>query len=271
METETNCPWRDTWRSQMTDMAARSDSRYWNRRAADYDDFITTSRFDYGERMAEVLSVHGVMGPETEVLEIASGVGAATLPLARRAKRVTAVEPAQAMADLLAKNAASEGVDNVQAVVEDFAAFAAATQDDSFDVAFLCHAAWQFPDVACLIREMSRLSRDVCCLADTMGAGDAEHQEMQRRLALDAPTLDRPLYLYNVLHEMGLPANLTPIRHVMRRSSDSALSMWTNLVSKYREPSAEDEKLIDDFVASRSKGGVYETPGVMALIWWRVQ
>jgi predicted O-methyltransferase YrrM len=271
MGTATACRWQERWREQMVDMAARSDTPYWNRRAADYDDFITTSRFDYGGRMAELLAAEGMLAPHSSVLEIASGVGAVTLPLARLAGRVTAVEPARSMADLLAKNAATAGLDNLDVAVEDFASFAAQAPDASYDMVFLCHAAWQFPDIAKLIQEMSRLSRGWCCLADTMGQGDAEHREMQQKLAIDTPTLDRSLYLYNVLSEMGLPASLAPVRHVMRRSADSARSMWTNLVSKYRDVSAGDEQIIDEFVAARSTGGVYETPGAMALMWWRVQ
>ncbi len=254
----------------MADMAARSDTGYWNRRASDYNDFITTSRFDYGERMADILAREGVVTPQISVLEIASGVGAVTLPLARRVQDLTALEPAEAMAGLLGANIRSNGLGNVRIVVEDFASFAAAAGDKSFDLVFLCHAAWQFPDIARLVGEMSRLSRSCCCLADTMGAGDAEQRDMQNRLCIDAPTLDRSLYLYNVLHELGWPANMTSLRHVMRRSPGSARSMWSNLVSKYREVSLEDERIIGEHVEARCVDGIYESPGTMALMWWSV-
>ena len=271
METGTACHWQELWRAQMADMAARSDTGYWNRRASDYDDFINTSRFDYGGRMAEILSGEGLLGTEHSVLEIASGVGAVTLPLCRHAGRVTAVEPALSMAEMLGKNADTAGLDNLDIAVQDFATFASTASDKSYDVVFLCHAAWQFPDIAWLIREMTRISRGCCCLADTMGQGDIEQQEMRKRLFIKTPTLDRSLYLYNVLNEMGLPADMTPVRHVMRRSTDSARSMWSNVVSKYRDLSKADEQVIDEFVTARSKDGVYETPGVMSLMWWRNQ
>jgi ubiquinone/menaquinone biosynthesis C-methylase UbiE len=270
MGTHQTSHWIELWQSQMTDMAARSTTDYWNRRAVDYNDFITTSRFDYGEQMASILVEEGVVRPPASVLEIASGVGAVTLPLASRAFHLTALEPAEAMARLLQENIRANGADNVGIVVEDFATYAAKAEDDAFDLVLLCHAAWQFPNIVRLVREMSRLSRSFCCLADTMGTGYAGAQDLHHRLSLKTPTLDRSLYLFNVLHELGCPANLAPVRHLMRRSSASARAMWTNLVSKYREVSPEDERIIDDHVASRCVDGIYQSPGTIALMWWRV-
>ncbi|MFP4516969.1 MAG: hypothetical protein ACLFNV_09255, partial [Desulfovibrionales bacterium] len=125
-------------------------------------------------------------------------------------------------------------------------------------------------DIAWLVDQMSRLSRSSCCLADTMGSGDAEHRDMQHRLSINAPTLDRSLYLYNVLQDLGCPASITSLHHVMRRSAGSARAMWTNLVSKYREVSSEDERIIDEHVSACCVDGTYESPGTMALMWWRV-
>ncbi|NCC26132.1 MAG: class I SAM-dependent methyltransferase, partial [Deltaproteobacteria bacterium] len=71
-------------------MATRSDVAYWNRRAEDYDDFITTSGFDYGRSMVDILGAEGVLSRESRVLEIASGVGAVTIPMAQAVKTVTA-------------------------------------------------------------------------------------------------------------------------------------------------------------------------------------
>ncbi|WP_421902147.1 class I SAM-dependent methyltransferase [Maridesulfovibrio sp.] len=269
MNLQKTTSWKEIWSDQMEDMAARSDTGYWNRRAEDYNDFITSSRFGYGKKMCETLTEEGVIDTNSSVLEIASGVGAVTLPLARHSKEVIAVEPAQSMADLLEANSDSAGVKNIRIEVTDFASFAAQAQDNSYDLVFLCHAAWQFPDIEELINEMSRISRGFCCLADTMGMGDAENHQMQRKLGINAPELDRSLYLYNILNELGRPADLSNVSYIMRRSTDSARSMWTNLVSKYRTVSAEDSELIEQHVNTQSNSGFYEVPAVMSLMWWR--
>ncbi len=253
----------------MEDMATRSDTEYWNRRAEDYNDFITSSRFGYGKQMCEILVEEGLIDTNSSVLEIASGVGAVTLPLARLSKEVIAVEPAQSMADLLEANSDSTGIKNIKVEVTDFASFADQALDNSYDLVFLCHAAWQFPDIEELIKEMSRISRGFCCLADTMGMGDAENHQMQRKLGINAPKLDRSLYLYNILNELGRPADLSNVSYIMRRSTDSAKSMWTNLVSKYRTVSSDDRELIKQHVESKNNAGFYEVPAVMSLMWWR--
>lgn len=269
MEAREKSLWQVRWRASMEDMALRSDTAYWNRRAADYDDFITTSRFDYGQKMAGHLRQEGLLGPETSVLEIASGVGAVTVPLARSARWVTALEPAEAMAALLGKNAHAEGLDTIEVIEKDFAAFSRWAADASYDLVFLCHAAWQFPDLEWLFYEMNRLSRSCCCISDTIGTGSDQHKAMRERLGIRTPELDRTLYLYNVLQETGFPANLSRIHHVMRRSEASASSMWENVVQKYRELSSDDEEIIREHVTRQSRNGIYVTPGTMSLMWWR--
>lgn len=269
MHTAAEIPWQERWRDQMQDMARRSNTSYWNRRASDYNDFINTSGYDYGRQMAKALEAEGILNEYSSVLEIASGVGAVTLPLAAKAERIIALEPAQNMAELLSKNAQANNIENIQTIVQCFASFAARTTDNSFDLVFLCHAAWQFPDLPWLISQMSRLSSTHCCLADSMGSEHSEHRDMLRKLSLNTPDLDRTLYLYNVLFELGLPANISYIPHLMRRSVDSATSMWKNLVGKYRLLSGNDEEIIQDHVLSRTRNGIYESPGTMSLIWWR--
>ncbi|WP_419784267.1 class I SAM-dependent methyltransferase [Maridesulfovibrio sp.] len=269
MNLQKTASWKEVWSLQMEDMAARSNTDYWNRRAEDYNDFITSSRFGYGEKMCDILTAEEIINADSSVLEIASGVGAVTLPFARRTKEVIAVEPAQSMAKLLEENAASVGIKNIKPEIMDFDSFAAKAQDNSYDLVFLCHAAWQFPDIEKLISEMSRISRGFCCLADTMGIGDAENHQMQRKLGIKAPELDRSLYLYNILNELGRPADISNVNYTMRRSTDSARSMWTNLVSKYRTVSTEDRELIEQHVTTQSNSGFYEVPAVMSLMWWR--
>lgn len=269
MLAEAESLWQKRWRAQMQDMAKRSDTSYWNRRANDYNDFINNSGYDYGKQMAKVLEAEEILNEDSSVLEIASGVGAVTLPLAAESKRVIALEPAGNMAELLSENAQKNNIENLEIVVQDFGTFAARASDNSFDLVFLCHAAWQFPDLPWLLSQMSRLSSAHCCLADTLGSEDSEHKEIRHKLGLVTPDLDRTLYLYNVLFELGLPANISYIPHLMRRSVGSATSMWKNLVGKYRTLSDNDAAIIQDHVLSRTRDGIYESPGTMSLIWWR--
>lgn len=260
--------WTAAWRQATEETQRVSDIRYWDRRAADYDDFIQTSEYAYGEALAELLAGHGCLFPTTEVVEIAAGVGAVTLPLARRASKVLAFEPAPAMADRLAANAGAANIINLDVRRESFAADTP-LPSGSCDLALMCHASWQFPDFPAFIDALSRISRGFCCLADTVGRTDADTTALNRRLGLPASaTVDRVPYLFNQLYLSGYNPRLTYIPWTMRRSLASATAMWKMVAGKYRTPNARDLEMIEAHVAGHSRQGIYETPSLMAVFWW---
>ena len=88
----------------------------------------------YPERLFERLMQVAALGPGDRVLEIGSGPGTATLPLARRGLRITALEPGPALAAHARANLRGYPVDVVGTRLEDwdgpaerFAAVVAAT------------------------------------------------------------------------------------------------------------------------------------------------
>ncbi len=260
--------WTAAWRQVTEETQRVSDTQYWDRRAADYDDFIQTSEYAYGEAIAGLLAGQGCLLPTTEVVEIAAGVGAVTLPLARQAARVLAFEPAPGMADRLAANAAAAHITSLDIRREPFAADTL-LPSGSFDLALMCHASWQFPDFPTLIDAMTRISRGFCCLADTVGRADADTTALNLRLGLPASaTVDRVPYLFNQLYLSGYNPRLAYIPWTMRRSVASATAMWKMVTGKYRTLDARDLQMIEAHVAAHSREGIYETPSLMAVFWW---
>lgn len=73
-----------------------------------YDEF----RPGYPDALFDDVLTYARMRSAKSVLEIGSGTGKATIPLARRGLDVTAVEPAEAMAQLLTSRAEDAGVGN---------------------------------------------------------------------------------------------------------------------------------------------------------------
>lgn len=263
-----NINWNSAWREAVSRMSNISHVGYWNQRADDYDDFIRTSEFAYGEVMAKVLAQAGMLGPESRVLEIASGVGAVTLPLASRCAEVVAIEPAERMADCLEGNARARGLANIEIRRQTLEQAMGGIPENSFDFTLMCHASWQFPEIMEVARFMDATSRKGACLADTAGLDDQAQGEMYKALGIDADCTDRCPYLFNLLYAEGCRPNVRMIDYTMRRSVDSALSMWQLLLGKYRTPTAEDLALINDHVAQRARNGLYEVPSVMAVMWW---
>lgn len=260
--------WTNAWREAIEEMHQVSDTAYWDRRAPDYNDFILTSEYSYGEAITTMLSVSGCLSPTDHVLEIAAGVGAVTIPLARRSAHVTAFEPAPTMADYLAANISSSGLTNIEIRRESFDHNTVCVPK-SFDLILLCHAAWHFPDFIELVKSMESISRGFCCLADTSGLADPDTEIIHRQLDLPLTAgIDRVPFLFNQLYFSNRRPQLTHIPWLTRRSISSALTMWTMVLEKYRRPEETDLAIIRDHVLARSKNGIYESPSLMALLWW---
>jgi ubiquinone/menaquinone biosynthesis C-methylase UbiE len=260
--------WTKSWNDNMTTMSRVSDVGYWNKRAEDYDDFIKTSQFEYGREIARILYREDVLRPGATVLEIAGGVGAVTLPLASHASRITTLEPAKKMAGRLKKNAADQGISNIEVKICTLSGYDKGAQPKSVDLTVICHASWQFPNIEKLFQLMDRISRRSCCLCDTVPNILSSHQAMCEKLGIDTGAFDRALCLYNLLCETRRCPGISFFHYRMRRSTASAMSMWTHLVGKYRETTKNDVELIGDHVSAHEADGIYEEPACMAVMWW---
>ncbi len=69
--------------------------------------------------VANMIVRRGCFGPEDRVLEIGAGLGALTIPLARRVGHVLAVEPDKQIVALLRTELLAAGVENVSIIEED--------------------------------------------------------------------------------------------------------------------------------------------------------
>jgi ubiquinone/menaquinone biosynthesis C-methylase UbiE len=123
----------------------------WDAIAGDYAKDVTPFFARYGEEALRLVPV----GPSSNVLDVASGPGTLTFLLAKRARRVSAVDFSPGMIDQVRARAAREAATNVDAQVMDAQSLAFA--DSTFDAAFCLFAFMFFPDRGRAFREMRRV------------------------------------------------------------------------------------------------------------------
>jgi ubiquinone/menaquinone biosynthesis C-methylase UbiE len=102
--------WNSVWK--LTLLASRDghlENSYEKEEAAEQYDRSEVAWLD-GERRASAL----VIDPSWSVLDIGAGPGTLALPLARRVRQVTAVEPSSAMVKRLEMHIAEEGISNIR-------------------------------------------------------------------------------------------------------------------------------------------------------------
>ncbi len=261
--------WEKQWRQTMFSMNDVSTVSYWNRRAEDYNDFIRTSQFSYGETIVEILSSVGFLQPNMNVLEIAAGVGALTLPLCKRVNEVTTIKPAVKMAEKLQSNAKMQQISNMKLQLE--TCQQAAKRDDlpPHDCAVMCHASWQFPDLHWLMDFMEKSGNGSASISDSIPQKGSSKLQFCKKLGIGHHSFDRFSALHKVLTSYGRQIETEKFPFIMKRSVQSATAMLTQVLNKYRKPDTGDLNQIDDFVAANSRNGIYEEEATMGVLWWQ--
>jgi SAM-dependent methyltransferase len=145
-------------------------------------------------------------GPGTTVLDVGAGSGRHALPLARVASRVTVVEPSTAMREVLAAGVERERLDNVTVVAADWPAARDAVEPA--DLVVCAHVLYAVVEVEPFLRALDEVARRGWYVVMRLGQREGPYLDLFEQIwgeprALAPTALD----LFNVAHQMGLPAS----------------------------------------------------------------
>ncbi|MGY4707349.1 class I SAM-dependent methyltransferase [Candidatus Bipolaricaulota sp. J31] len=188
-----------TWR----EARGETDDRAWQRLAGWYDSWVRNN--DYVDLVLPRLIP--LVGPRARVLEIGPGSGAFTIPLARAAGELVALEPSAAMREVLSRNLEKAGLANVR-IVPRRAEEGLGELEGPFDLALASHSLYNVEPIDEVIRELIRLARHTVIL---MGTGEqwGWYRDLHRRLKGE-DRISPPHFrqFYAVLLEMGIYADV---------------------------------------------------------------
>ncbi len=173
----------------------------WARRAGRFD--RRSREAGAADPLVDVLGAH--LAPGDEVVDVGAGAGRHVVPLARRCRRVVAVEPSASMREHLERRVAEEGLANVDVVADRWPSAARVEGD----VVLSAHVLYGVEDAPAFLHAMDVAARRLCALclgvvapADALAPLRASVHGAafpRRPAALDALAL---------LHRLGLPAEL---------------------------------------------------------------
>ncbi len=236
----------------------RSGSGWWDRRAAR---FAAQTGLEEGQRrVAGVLHMLGhqdALQPDAEVLDIGCGPGNYALPLARRVRKVIALDPSEAMLAILRERAAAEGITNIET---------ACLPWEEVDLdrlgwrgRFNLVLAVMCPGIhdAATLQKMMAASHHSCFFSGFARREEPAQQELWRRLFQEEmpPFAADVFYIFHLLFAWGYCPSLAMTSRRIRREQDlsEAVEELAEVLAAYLEVTPPVRQEIFELVTEMSR------------------
>jgi SAM-dependent methyltransferase len=178
---------------------------YWGRRAKQYREALHSRHNDDPFFMRVVREVT----QDTTVLDVGAGTGRHTMALAPHVRRVTAVDPSEAMLGLLRQDVEQEGLRNVDAVQSEWMT----ANVERADIVICSHVLYPISDVEPFVRKLDEHAARrvfVYIRVDPLATDVGLWREFYGVPLQGQPTFED---LYPLLMQMGIVADAEIVEH----------------------------------------------------------
>ena len=263
--------WNKRWMEAMENSSLRkcreNMTAFWNRRARRYNEAVKRNN-----RSMEMISKLDI-DPAYSVLDIGAGPGTLTIPLAKRVKHVTVVEPSSGMLVYLKENARSEGLKNITCINKRWEDIVPGVDLDEHDLVIASYSLAML-DMKEALSKMNRVARRSVYLFDFAGGRMKGYSELWPRLyGEEFRAKPDYIYLYNILYEMGIYANV----EISKTEFKERFSSLNEAIEEWKEnlgvSTPEAEEVIRTYLSANlveEDGAFYLKNEIKsAMIWWK--
>jgi len=202
------------------------------------------------------------------VLDIGAGDGRWTIPLAKVAKTVTAVDPAGDMLKGLREN-----ITTAQANIQIIQSSWEEANVEAHDIVVCAHAMYTSPDLAAFVHKMEQHARKACYMIIRLPPVDGVIGELSNAIYGRLHDSANAVIAYNALYSLGIYANVLVEKDIYCWANDTLEEAFIRAKRHlHLESTSTHDGLIRDALYKRliSKNGRYLWPDGMrsALLWW---
>ena len=241
----------------------------WDKRASSFHQATSRTSTEIEEQI-DALNLL----PTDTVLDMGAGTGRFAVPMARQVSHVTALDPSAGMLAYLEEGMTQAGYSNYSVVRKRWEDIVVGQDILVHDVVFASNSLG-FDDLAAALEKINAAARRAVHLL--WFAGETRRPmgaELLRRLGRDRETRFSPDYLYivNILHAMGIYADVS-IKKVMNRRIYDTVDDAVLWMSERDDFSPEEVEILRTYLAETmepmedGRFTEYRT-GWRAHIWW---
>lgn len=270
-----NAMWQES--SGQVHCDRKDQQEVWNQRAESFSKRINRvvdgkeglDKDDYISKMLARIEVK----PGWSVLDIGCGPGTLTIPLAKKAKNVTALDFSSEMIRILKTNADKSGANNIDYLTTSWQDAFAGKKLGKFDVVVASRSIMTgdikqaLSDINAMTRQTAYITFPVIHLPLDWEA----YKAIGRNGRKHAPYI----YAYNMLYQMGLMANVEILLSKVKVQFPGIEEAVKDLQWRTDPFTPGEKKKLTEFLGKRltrqndSAVFTHEGHSVWALIWWR--
>ena len=263
--------WNNAWKTALQDASVWQNrinsGEYWNGKAAAIAEKINCDNKRINGYLSRI-----DLRPGDRVIDIGSGPGTLTVPMARVCHHVTAVDPSRTMLDYLDRRAREKGVNNYTTLNISWEDFHTRIHSEPVDVVVACNCLIM-PDMKRALLKMNRAARRRVCLFRFAGQPFCDIPELQSifEQGFFRPNPDY-IYLVNILHQCGIYADVDVFSETVTQVYKNRTAPREELFRQFSIPETQDQGPIDKFLDNNliRKGNSYllKYKINMAMISW---
>jgi len=205
------------------------------------------------------------LSSETTVLDVGAGTGRMTLPIAKQAKNVTALEPSKKMLTRLKENAKKQQIFNIKYINQPLELLEI---NYSHDLVVASFSLFMFDIKNALLKMNSLASQGVYLF---LSASPWVDIELQKALYGTVTPWSDFIFIYNILYDAKIFANVKVSDYELKQSFtdiDTAVSKCTQI---YRVPIEKQDllrKYLQEKLVEFNGKLWFNCKRKMATIWW---
>ena len=262
--------WKEMRQEKMRKPKVSYDDEFFKKSAKDFSERIKLNDYEFGRKSTEMLDE--VIEDNFEVLEIGTGPGTLTIPLANKVKKITGIEFAEKNINNLKLNLKENNLSNVEIVNKKWEEIEDDKVKEKFDLVVCSHFLWQIKNIDELLRRMENASRKYCSIIQPCGRDEIvkeifEKTSNQKYTGQFEPDAD--YFAYVILREWGRLVNVGYFDYTFDRNLEEQVRNVAAFIGRFYEVDIALEKKIKAYLLEISEDGRYREENKAAVLWWQ--
>ena len=260
--------WNELWNNALQRLP-KKNSRSWDNVAPKFKN--QRGKNDYPKKLLEKIKLDA----DDTVLDIGCGSGIITIPLAQKARKVTALDISRKMLQLLEENAVEECLTNINPVNRRLEDVLLNRDIEPHDVVVASRSLNGVYNIKQMLEEINKIAKKYVYIT-LWGANNIKFgNEISKIIGREFHEHPTYIYAYNILYELGIYANI----EILEYDNSSYYSSIDESVESFKwkigNLNQNEEDILRNYLAEKmvktddSKFKFPNNKPDWALIWWK--